>query len=267
MPSILDGSDEICDQWLGIDSSWPGTTVPRYEHKSTLQRLCREGWRGLDGQLLVKGLYDHLPTNWSGARCRSDENWRFKKQTNLGSDNRRPEVPLERTIALITDENWANQVPTASGVDDSGAHHLDLIHRRGIEFTFFELKVASNNPVSAAFQLVQYAMVYAFSCYHAAALGYDPGRLEILRAKRVELVVLAPHPFFPPECHDWLRGFEAALNSGLVNVARELQHIPSSFRFEVFPEWFVWKAEECRTESVRKDLLWALHQRHRLFTP
>ena len=266
MPSIFEGLNQICDQWLSIDSSWPGTTEPRYEHTASHQRLCREGWRGLDGQALIERLYHGILANWSGTRCRSEENWRFEKQTTLGLDNRRPEVPLERTIAQITDENWVNQVPTASGVDNSGAHHLDLIHRRGLDFTLIELKVAANNPVSAALQLVKYGLVHAFSCNHAAELGYDMERLEILRAKQVALTVLAPYSYYPQECHDWLQGFESALNSGLATVARDVQHVPTSFRFEAFPEWFVWKPENCCDESARKDLLWALHQRHRLFT-
>lgn len=266
MPCIFHDMDEICELWLGIDPTWDGTT-PRYEHEKNLQRLCDEGWRRLNGQRLVTELYNSANAKWSRACCRSNENWRFSKQTNLGLDNQRPEVALERTMAQITDDNWANQVPTASGVDDCGSHHLDLIHRCGLNFTFIELKVASNNPVSAAFQLVQYATVYAFSCNNANGLRYNPGELELLRAERVELVVLAPHDFFARQHHNWLnwlREFEAALNSGLMNAAGEIQHVPSSFRFEVFPEWFVWNADRCRDETTRKDLLWALHQRHRL---
>lgn len=266
MPSIFEGLNQICDEWLGIDSSWPGETEPRYEHKECLQRLCRERERELDGPALVESLSNRIRENWSGARCRSAENWRFAKQTNLGEENIRPEVSLERTIAEITDENWVNQVPTASGVDGSGAHHLDLIHRRGRDFTFVELKVAANNPVSAALQIVKYGLVYAFSCNNAAKLGYEMDRLEILQAKQVALTVLAPRSYYPQACHDWLRGFESALNSGLATVAQNIQHVPTSFRFEAFPEWFAWKPADCRDESARKDLLWALHQRQGLFT-
>lgn len=265
MPTIFDGLNQVCDQWLGIDATWPGTTEPRYQHRSVFERLCREGWRGHDAELLLRSLYDQILQSWSGSPSRSVENWRFVKQTYLGPANLRPEVSLERTISQITDENWVNQVPTAMGIDDSGAHHIDLIHRRGSEFTFIELKVDANNPVYAAFELVQYAMTYILSRSHPDRLGYDLADLEILRAKQVKLVVLAPDEFYPPGCHQWLRRLEVALNAGLGAFAHEIPHVPSSFRFEAFPDGFVWNPEARNEESIKRDLLWAIHTRRPLF--
>jgi hypothetical protein len=264
MAKIFKRLDERCDQWLGIDATWRGN-APRYRYKSTIQRLCRNGWDPLDGECLMWTLYAQICRTWSGTPGRSKQNWRFTKQLNLAPGNMGPEVCLERTIAQITDENWVNQVPTASGVDDTGPHDLDLIHRRDTGYAFIELKVDFNIPLYAAFQIVQYAMVYFFSRCHAVTLGYDPNALEILRATRVDLAVLAPSEFFPAGYLEWLRRLESVLNSGLENFARKVQHVPSTFRFEVFPDWFAWNAENREQERVRNDVLQALHERHPLF--
>lgn len=105
MPSILEGLDEICDQWLGVDKSWPGTKPPRYPNKATLQRLCENGWGDLCGQHLMWNLYGKIALNWSGRPCSGLQNWRFKKQLKLTERNPSPEVTLERTIVRITDDN------------------------------------------------------------------------------------------------------------------------------------------------------------------
>ena len=65
-------------------------------------------------------------------------------------DNTSPEVMLERSIVRAASDNWANQVPTSSGLIGPHAdkvRNIDLVQRLDENhFSFIELKVASNNP-------------------------------------------------------------------------------------------------------------------------
>ncbi len=267
MASILSGLGEICDLWLGVDASWPGKPS-RYRHMATFQRLCQNPWGGLSGQRLIEDLYSRISKNWSGGPCRGRENWRFKKQLKMTETNPSEEVTLERTIARITDDNWVNQVPIASGIDGTrGSHNVDLIHRSGAKFSFIELKVESNHPLFAAFEIVEYGMVYVFSRIHASKLGHQAENLELLRATEVRLQVLAPHAFYDAASIDWLRRLEHCLNTGLEQVGQDLLQVPIGFGFSVFPRSFTWASANHQDITVRRDLLWALHNRTPLAMP
>lgn len=259
MPSIFDGLDEVCDKWLGVDASWQGKP-PHYKRKINLQQLCQNGWGDLCGQHLMENLYNQILKNWTGCPCNGKQNWRFEKRPHLGKSNHRPEVTLEKTITRITDDNWVNQVPTASGVDSTGGKHcIDLIHRdRGV-FTFIELKVKSDHPLYAAFEIIKYGMVYIFSRIHTEQLGYQVKNKELLRANEVRLQVLAPPAFYAAESIKWLRSLELCLNNGLEVFAQKELQIPMSFNFFVFPTSFAWNPAGHEDLEVRKNLLWALH--------
>lgn len=261
MSSIFDGLDEVCARWLGVDASWQGKP-PHYQHKTTLQRLCQNGWGDLSGQQLMEDLYGQILKNWTGGPCTGKENWRFEKQLNLAEWNLSPEVTLERTITGISDANWVNQVPVASGVDGTAGHHdIDLIHRSGASFTFIELKVADKNgPLFAAFEIIKYGMVYVFSRVHAEQLGYKVKNKELLRASDVRLQVLAPVAFYEAEFIEWLRSLEQCLNNGLGAFAQKELQIPMSFNFFVFPTAFAWNPASHEDLGVQKNLLWALHK-------
>lgn len=270
MPGLFDGFDTAFDAWLGLDETWAGQP-PYYRNLTNLLRLCQQNDREPDGLKLVHELFDRLTANWHGssdlqARLPSSENWRFTKQLTMADHNVNPETTLERTIAAITDDNWVNQIPTVSGLAGAAAHHLDLCHRSGSEYTLFELKVNADTPLCAAFQVVRYGLAYAFSRTHAELLEYKTSEKELLRAAALHLRVLAPTAFYPDN-NAWLLRFERSLNAGLARFSSETSdlRIPMDFRFEAFPEWFDWKAENCQNESARKDLLWALHRRQPIF--
>jgi len=270
MPTILDGLDTIIDQHLGLDETWEGKP-PRYKHPTSLIRLCREDDCTLDGIALIHALYDQIESNWTDAgefqaRLPSSENWRFQKKTDLSDENESPEVTLERTVASITDDNWANQIPVDSGLLGARAHYIDLVHRSAQAFSVVELKVESNTALSAAFQVVKYGLAYAFSRRHAELLEYKLQNKELLQASSIELRVLAPAEFYPDDC-GWLADLETALDDALGRFMPELPEveIPMSFRFEAFPNWFDWSPDSHREDDTRKDLLWALHQRVRVF--
>lgn len=224
-----------------------------------------------DGLKLVHELFDRLSANWSSSSALlpkppSSENWRFEKQLAMANHNVNPETTLERTIAAITDENWANQIPTVSGLAGASPHHLDLCHRSGSHYTLFELKVEADTPLCAAFQVLRYGLAYAFSRTHAELLEYKTSEKELLRATAIHLCVLAPTMFYPDD-DVWLLSLERSLNAGLARFSSEISdlQVPMDFRFEAFPEWFDWEPKRCQDESVRKDLLWALHRRQPVF--
>jgi len=264
---IFEGLPEICDQWLGIDENYPGVTLPRYQHRGAINALYSNSnynWPGHSGQVLLSNLLARMLVNWSGSACRSQENWRFEKRLNIDPKNTNAETILERAIARITDENWVNQVPTASGIDNTGGSHLDLVHRRGNSYTFFELKVASNNPIYAAFQAIRHGMIFMFSRIQYQSL-YGAPVPEILDASDAALSVLAPYDYYQNDKNDWLWGFEQSLNNGLREFSKKFRASPTSFRFEAFPDNFHWNANDVNQENSQKDLLWALHQRVPLF--
>lgn len=270
MPTILDGLDTIIDQHLGLDETWEGKP-PRYKHPTSLIRLCREDDCTLDGIALIHALYDQIESNWADAgefqaRLPSSENWRFQKKADLSDGNESPEVTLERTVASITDDNWANQMPVDSGLLGARAHYIDLVHRSAQTFSLVELKIESNTALSAAFQVVKYGLAYAFSRRHAELLEYKVQDKELLQASSIELRVLAPAKFYPGN-RGWLADLETALDDALGRFMPELPEveIPMSFRFEAFPESFDWSPGSHRENDTRKDLLWALHQRVRVF--
>lgn len=267
---IFDGLPQLCDQWLGVDDAWPGQP-PRYKRLATINRLAREGWNNPIGMNLVRSLDQRIFDNWNGTPSNGIENWRFEKQEHLGDNNNGPEVTLERTITKVTDCNWANQVPTASGVVETAtAHNVDLIHRCGSHYSFVELKVNADTPLFAAFEILQYGLVFAFFRNNVQRLGYlgfPPERLQILRADAVHLRVLAPALYYRPEWLEWLRPFENALNTELQGFSTDVLGIPMDFGFEAFPDQFNWEENihNRNNVEVRRNVLWALRTRNLKF--
>lgn len=156
-------------------------------------------------------------------------------QAGIGADNRSPEVVLERAIAkasVAADRNdWANQVPIASGVLGPSAERrraIDLVHKRAEgHFEFVELKIASDTPLYAAFEIISYAGVWLLSRRDACGK-------ELLEAKRVDLRVLAPAAYYRPYT---LGRIEEVLDQELREYA-EPRGATLSFGFDVLPDSF-----------------------------
>jgi hypothetical protein len=209
--------------------------IARLRHRSALLGLHLPP--DLDIAALVYGV---VSTNWR-AGCagdnkeRSQQNWRWTLQPQIGAGNRSPEVVLERAIASACDaagrNDWANQIPVASGLiagSTDGRRAVDLAHRRtdgAVEL--IELKIASDTPLYAAVELLGYA-----SAWLLASADPPARRPELLREDRVDLRVLAPAAYYAP--FD-LRALERAVDDG----ARRLGHGQGahlSFAFDVLPE-------------------------------
>ena len=163
-------------------------------------RRAAARWRAEEATDVAAAMYAVIWRNYqlSGASARRDrsrENWRWSLQSGISAANTSPEVVLERAIARACLESgrddWANQVPVASGLgSDTGDRRraLDLVRRVGAgHYEFIELKIGSNTPLSAAVELLGYA------CLWLLARGDPPAtERELLNARKVDLRVLAP---------------------------------------------------------------------------
>lgn len=269
---IFEGLGEVVDQCLGINEEWAGQP-PRYRHIATLQQLCQQNGPDVDGNAFIENLYARVLQNWNDAPqprgLPTVENWRFAKQLEYDENNATHEVTLERTIAAVVDENWANQVPVDSGLLNARAHYIDLVFRAGSAFSLIELKYESNTPLSAACQVLSYGLVYAFFKCHDEEINVNLNASPILGASELHLRVLAPLAYFAgygAGC-TWLSRFETAIDRGVRQFAQRHARTvpPMSFAFERFPNDFVWNPAQAQEIPMRQSVLWAVHRRQRVF--
>ena len=74
-----------------------------------------------------------------------------------------------------------------------------------------KLKVGSDTPLYAAMEVLQYGLLYVFSRQYRDELHYTDDR-PLLKARRIDLKVLAPAAYYGEYRIDWL---VRALNRGL----------------------------------------------------
>ena len=237
--SILSGCDNIVDKFFGKPKTG-------YKTRTTYLRRGLEKGTG-DACKLLRSLDKQMEENWK-RRTRdkppSKENWRWEQRPDYKSCERGPEVPLEREIVKAMGEDWANQIPTSSGLideDHDRARNIDLVHRSGpCEYTFFELKWESNTPIYAAIEILLRGSIYMFARRHSrepAAVRCDVSKVPMLTAKAVHLRVLAPHQFYHKKGIS-LAWLEEKLHAGLSNFVKDRQDLRMDFGFLMFPECF-----------------------------
>ena len=175
--------------------------ITKLRHRSALKSL-----RVPEDLDLPSIVYRTVARNWAeGAAAaninRSRQNWRWTLQPSISAANRSPEVVLERAIAAACAsagrDDWANQIPVASGLvaaAGDGRRAIDLAQRHdGQHYELIELKVASDTPLYAAVELLGYASLWLLAREtppaHAPAL---------LAADLIDLRVLAPAAFYEP---------------------------------------------------------------------
>jgi hypothetical protein len=268
--SILDGTDEIVDKWLRINPTWAWRGRPlRFWHKKSLQKFLSDPPRNLNGTELVQQLLDRITRNWREAQPRarrafSQKNWRFDKQLTIDPNNPGLEKRLEKRIAFLTDDDWANQIPTSSGLIESGGKqcNIDLGHRKGTAYSLIELKsgAGADTPLYAAIEILRYGVVYLFSRLHRGRLGYDDKR--VFDATTIRLRVLAPRPYYCLyKCSklNALKWLAEPISQGLALFAsnRFDGDLAMDFAFDAFPEGF-----DC--EAADNDLLLGLNGRTRM---
>lgn len=192
---------------------------------------------------LLNDIYEQVCENYkNGQDSKSLENWRFRLLTDYDEkNNKSQEKILEKEIAKWAGksdrDNWANQVPTASGLCyPAGNTHcnIDIIHKKedGI-FDFFELKIKDKNPLFAAIEIMRYSLLYLF--YRKENLsGGDP---NLLCANKVNLKVAAPSRYY--DKYKGLCVFEEMLSQGMLDFSARFR-TQITFVFEYFPweeEW------------------------------
>jgi len=148
---------------------------------------------------------------------RSKELLRFELMTELSNKNFAAETVFEKRFALEAKAvsqsgqtgKWANQIPIWSGICDSGGGKANIDIGYSPEagnFTLYELKICSNNPLYAVVELMTYALGYflvrklAEGCPEEAKRirSHDAGLLD---AKVVSFSVLAPEEFYERPVH------------------------------------------------------------------
>lgn len=136
--------------------------------------------RKLYESMNCKGWAQSVGTNWF---------WRYKEPGKTKSE----EVLLERAVAISDKKLWACQMSTSSGVEGPYLHRrraIDLVRYLGPQqYAFVELKVDSDNPLYAAFEILGYALAYLHAKTNERS---GSGEHNVFDAERIELTVLGP---------------------------------------------------------------------------
>lgn len=184
-----------------------------FTSKQTCIDLAERRPDTLDIEALIPKVYQKIEQNWKSVarRTPSSKNWDLTwklatesddkpREVRLAAKSASAEVVLERLIiqAVLNrhQDDWFHQCPTASGVYSTRSDrcHIDLIRQiSDEEFELVELKVASNNPVFAAFEILRNGLLYL----HARrCLDVHYAGKRLLKATKVRLTVLAPFAYY-----------------------------------------------------------------------
>jgi hypothetical protein len=153
--------------------------------------LSKQPTVGMITTLSIRKLYQSLVCEgWKDKLVGSNWIWRFKKYGGTKSK----EVLLERAVAARDVAKWACQMSTSSGVEGPYLHRrraIDLVRVIGERhYAFVELKVGSDNPLYAVFEILSYALAYL----HARANCWaGTGEHDVFDAEIIELTILGPN--------------------------------------------------------------------------
>lgn len=239
--ALLGGIKELIDGALEAKAS-----RAKFCTRQTALALSKGDRSELDLVSLIIAMAAQIETNWinAGRQWRGKKNWRWKLCPNLADHNKDPEVRLNRELAMkLDDKRWASEIPTGSGLMNPGDPEtggLDLAYCPSPEkLCLIELKNGENaeNPVSAAFQIVSYALLWNLA--HRVHAGLVPREEPItiaeqwLTANEADLRVLVPTDHYTPFRN--LAWFEKRLNDGV--AAFGVRHgLRMTFGFRRFDE-------------------------------
>jgi hypothetical protein len=217
--------------------------LPASERKRFIKQdacdLLKQNWQVLDSKQTVQRLFDSLASN--GWRETPGSNWIWRERhTNLSENNISQEVLLEREIVEKGGECWTRQISTASGVDTgpdgqrtrtNRRRAIDLVYDQGNgAFSFVELKVGSDSPIYALFEILGYGLAYWHS--RQEKLNHHPDALRLMQAKKIDLVVLGPASWYRDMPHD-LATLAEQLNRGLAALTQD--KLPMGLRYTEYP--------------------------------
>ena len=256
MPSLFAGTDElICDR-LGIQRR-----AQLSERSPRVAPLSDE-----DTILLVNDLYERMAGNAPvQPQSRSEMLWRCRRATDIADQNRSDETMLEKAVAILADQGhmpgWFNQCPVASGVSDASSDRkraVDLVHVSGDAARLVELKWASNMPVHALFQILEYGLAYVLARLRKNELGLDG--LPLMQARHVDLDVVGPVRFFAPDngselfarIDKALAKFAETCSGGAWSMSLGARVFPGDFNRAPFEDGRAVK-ERCTTTSLTEE--------------
>ena len=258
MPSLFAGTDRLICRALGINDR--RRLNDRTQH---LEPLSEEG-----ASRLVDRLYTQLVSNASGRiTARSEQLWQCRRATQIADHNCSPETLLEKAVAQFADQGhmplWFNQCPVASGISDSNSDRrraVDLVHLSGETARLVELKWASDTPVHALFQLLEYGLAYSLARFHMAEAELGLDDRPLMHVRHVGLELVAPCTYFSPG--SWpdlfarldkaLAGFVQARSGNAWSMSLQSLSFPRDFRRVPFADGRDVNAK-CRTRTLTDE--------------
>lgn len=248
--SLFRGVDQLAADLFGVRD---------IRHWSAMLKLNKAPPNALTGVAVVEQMFAQVEGNWTKclsilSRPPSTQNWRwFEPQLEISPENRSPEVTLERAIvraAKAADRrDWSNQIPIAAGILAGAGNNrraIDLVHSPAPEkFEFVELKIASDTPLFAAIEILEYGFIWLLSRRDGEALGYADR--AIIQASDIQLSVLAPRSYYRELDLTWLT---ECLSEGVRRLGLRQGDMRLDFAFQEFPQEFVWPDVDATTEVL-----------------
>ena len=192
MPSLFAGTDELICEALRIQS-----------RKQLKNRSPRTVALSDEGAIrLLSDLYERIAGNIPARIVRrSGQLWHCRRATCIADRNPSQETVLEKAVAKLAESGhmpgWFNQCPVASGVAGPRSDQrraVDLVHLSDDTARLIELKWASDTPVHALFQILEYGLAYILARLRTKELGLDDRPL--MYVSHTGLEVVGPRAFF-----------------------------------------------------------------------
>lgn len=172
-------------------------SVVDLKHRGAAIELSKRPLEALDGAVMVNALCAALDGPWWQDFANSrGRNWVWRDEAPPHRTES-TEVVLERRLAQRSSERWTCQMSTSSGLRPGvrdPRRSIDLVQLiQEDEYRFIELKVGSDQPLYAIFEVLGYGLLYLLARQHGQR---GNGRHDVMAARRIELVVLGPSSWF-----------------------------------------------------------------------
>lgn len=165
--------------------------------KTRAIKLCSRPSAPLILPTTIRRFYESMNCDGWKQSVGSNWIWRYKEPGETKSE----EVLLERAVAIMDNNLWACQMSTSSGVEGPNLHRrraIDLVRSFGSrQYAFVELKVDSDNPLYAAFEILGYALSYLHAKAKSKANARrGSGNHDVFDATHIELTILGPEKWY-----------------------------------------------------------------------
>ena len=257
MPSLFDGTDKLICDALGIQQRGELKQRSLQIGPFSEEKACS----------LVNGLYGQMMANFSeGQVSQSEKLWFCRRATKIKKHNVSKETILEKAVAILAEEGhmpeWFNQCPVASGITDPKIDRkraVDLIHLSDVKARLIELKWASDTPVHALFQILEYGIAYVFARIHMDELHLE--KRHLMYVEKLGLEVVGPRKFYVVnekrsdlfEAVDKAVGkFAAEKTGGALSMSLSERSFPAGFKRIPFVDGKAVK-EKCQDVTLSRE--------------